>query len=122
MVYSLYMMQHTLPIKKNQDFRIVYKKRISKADKRLIVYIKKNSSEFNRLGISVSKKVGNSVVRHRIKRLLRECYRDGEIRVTPGYDIVVVARNDAKGASYYEIKESLFFLLKLHGLLKKVNN
>lgn len=116
------MMQHTLPIKKNQDFKIVYKKRISKADKRLIVYINNNESKYNRLGISVSKKVGNSVVRHHIKRLLKESYRNWEYKVIPGYDIVVVARKDANGASFYEIKDSLFFLLKLHGLLKKVNN
>ncbi len=109
-------MKKTIALKKNQDFRIVYNKRKSKADKRIVIYISKNELNMNRLGISVSKKVGNSVVRHRIKRLIKESYRNSEEKFKTGYDIVVVARAGAKGALYREIQQSLIFLLRLQGL------
>lgn len=59
-------------LKKNKDFQIVYRKGQSYANKYLVMYIYQNQSERNRLGISVSKNVGNSVVRHRLTRLIRE--------------------------------------------------
>ena len=62
-------------IRKTKDFGIVYNQGKSKANRYLVMYYKKNDLEYNRLGISVSKKVGNSVVRHRITRLIRESYR-----------------------------------------------
>ena len=60
---------------KNKDFQIIYKKGRSYANKYLVMYVLENHREENRLGISVSKKVGNSVVRHRVTRLIRESYR-----------------------------------------------
>ena len=59
----------------------------SYANRYLVVYLLKNESEGNQVGISVSKKVGNSVVRHRITRLIRESYRLNENRICKGYDI-----------------------------------
>lgn len=102
---------------KNKDFQVVYKKGKSYANKYLVMYILKNNTEENRLGISVSKKVGNSVVRHRVKRLIKESYRLNENRFRTGCDIVVVARKDAKGRNYSEIESALLHLARLHGLL-----
>ena len=65
-------------LKKNSDFQIVYKSRNSYANRYLVMYIRKNDLEKNRIGISVSKKVGNSIVRHRLTRLIRESYRLNE--------------------------------------------
>ena len=62
-------------LKKNDDFRNVYKKGKSFANRYLVMYVLENHTDKNRLGISVSKKVGNSVVRHRVTRLVRESYR-----------------------------------------------
>ena len=62
-------------LKKNYDFQQVYRKGKSYANKYLVMYVLENNMDKNRLGISVSKKVGNSVVRHRITRLIRESYR-----------------------------------------------
>ena len=96
-------------LKKNRDFQIVYKKGKSFANKYLVMYVLKNNDrlnkeEMNRLGISVSKKVGNSVVRHRLTRLIRESYRLQESRFQRGLDIVVICRASAKGKSYNELE------------------
>ena len=72
-----------------------------------MLYILDNGTDRNRLGISVSKKVGNSVVRHRVKRLIKESYRLNEERFLPGYDLVYIARVSSKDKSYREIEKSL---------------
>ena len=93
-------------LKKNRDFQTVYKYGKSAANRYLIMYI--------RLGISVSKKVGNSVVRHRLARLIRESYRLSETRFHSGYDIVVIARPVAKDKNYFEVESALLHLGKVH--------
>ena len=102
---------------KNQDFQNVYRKGKSYANKYLVMYLLENNTEENRLGISVSKKVGNSIVRHRITRLIRESYRLQESKFQNGYDMVVVARTNAKGKSYAEIESALIHLGKLHNII-----
>ena len=97
---------------KNRDFQIVYKKGKSTANKYLVMYVLKNETEENRLGISVSKKVGNSVVRHRITRLIRESYRLNMDKFGKGYDLVVIARTTAKDRTYKEIESALLHLAK----------
>ena len=108
-------------LKKNRDFRTVYRDGKSYANRLLVMYTLKNDSDRNRLGISVSKKVGNSVVRHHITRLVRESYRLHEEMFHSGWDIVVIARAGAKNASYHEprrkedgitLKKILIFLIK----------
>lgn len=97
-------------MKKTNDFRNVYKNGKSYADKYLVVYVWKNNSSYNKLGISCSKKIGNSVVRHRFARLVREVYRLHEDVFNSGLDIVVVARACAKESTYFDIKDSLLSL------------
>lgn len=104
-------------LKKNRDFQNVYKKGRSAANKLLIMYVLKNGTEQNRYGISVSKKVGNSVVRHRVTRLLRESYRLHEEMFNSGLDIVVIARADAKTASYQKIESALLHLGNLQKII-----
>ncbi len=105
-------------LKKNSDFRHVYENGKSYADKYLVMYVLENNKEVNRLGISASKKVGNSVVRHRFSRLVRESYRLHENIFNSGLDIVVVARKSAASVRYYEIERALLHLSKLHRILK----
>ena len=109
-------------IKKNEDYQKVYHSGKSYANKYLVMYVKKNESETGRLCISVSKKVGNSVVRHRIARLIRESYRLNESKFHSGWDIVVIARQGAKGRNYFEIESAVLHLAKLHKLLCEVSN
>lgn len=111
-------MLFTESLKKNYQFRYVYNRGRSIANRLLVMYVVKNSTQQNRFGISVSKKVGNSVVRSRITRLLRESYRLSEHRIAQGYDIVVIARTAANGADYHKIESALLHLLKKQKLLK----
>ena len=105
-------------LKKYGDFQRVYRRGRSYANKYLIMYIRKQDTAGNRIGISVSKKVGNSVIRHRITRLIRESYRLNEHLFVRGLDIVVVARPGAKGRSFFEIESALLHLGRLHGILE----
>ena len=105
-------------LKKNQDFQSVYRKGRSYANKLLVMYVLENNMERNRLGISVSKKVGNSVVRHHVTRLVRESYRLQENIFNSGLDIVVIARANAASASYAEIESALLHLGKHHKIIR----
>ncbi len=104
-------------LKKNYDFQQVYRKGKSYANKYLVMYVMKSDLSVNRIGISVSKKVGNSVVRHRVTRLIRESYRLGEATFHTGYDIVVVARAGAKGKDFFEIDSAMKHLFGLHHII-----
>ena len=105
-------------LKNNFDFQFVYKNGKSYANKYLVMYVLENSIKRNRLGISVSKKVGNSVVRHKVTRLIRESYRLHENIFNSGLDIVVVARKGAALVGYYEIESALLHLSRLHHIIK----
>lgn len=111
-------MKFSESLKKNRQFQFVYKNGRSRANKYLVMYVKENSLGMNRIGISVSKKVGNSVVRHRITRLVRESYRLHENVFNSGLDMVIVARVTAADVGYYEIESALLHLAKLHGVVK----
>jgi ribonuclease P protein component len=112
-------MKHSQSLKKNADFQNVYKCGKSFANRYLVMYVKENDLSTNRIGISVSKKVGNSVVRHRVKRLILESYRLHEDMFNSGLDMVIIARTTAKDKSYTDIKSAVMHLGKLHGILVK---
>ncbi|MBQ3514171.1 MAG: ribonuclease P protein component [Lachnospiraceae bacterium] len=101
-------------LKNFKEFSNVYQNGTSFANKYLVMYICENEWKENRIGISVSKKVGNSVVRHRLTRLIRESYRLNVSNILCGYDIVVVGRPNAKGRTYEEIESAFMHLVKLH--------
>ena len=99
-------------LKTNRDFSRVYRRGTSKADSLLVLYaLKREDDGPNRFGVSVSKKVGNSVVRHRIKRRLKEIYRQSEDGFSAGYDLAVIARSHASEAEYCELEQSLIRLM-----------
>ena len=106
-------------LKKNRDFQLVNKTGTSYVNKYLVMYAKENQLGKNRIGISVSKKVGNSVVRHRLCRLVRESYRLHEDVFRRGFDIVVVARVSAKERTFREIESAFLHLGRLHHLVEK---
>ena len=115
-------MEYSESLKKNRDFQLVYKKGTSYANKYLVMYVRENQLEKNRIGISVSKKVGNSVVRHRLCRLIRESYRLHENLFRRGLDIVVVARVSAKERTFREIESAFLHLGRLHKIVEKNQN
>ena len=101
-------------IKKNSEYRDIYNRKNSRAFGCLIMYISDNGTDSNRLGISVSKRVGNSVVRHRFSRRIREIFKNNDFRCLQGKDIIVVARNTAGRADYNKLNADYIRLLQDH--------
>ncbi|MBE6048830.1 MAG: ribonuclease P protein component [Clostridium sp.] len=112
-------------LKRNNEFRMVYRHGKSIANNILVLYVFKNrnnkdkdSTSYNKIGISVSKKVGNSVVRSRCKRLITESYRIKVNDLKTGYDCIFVARTNIKGKDYNQVNRAVDSLLKKAGLYK----
>lgn len=108
-------------LKDNSDFRKIYSRKNSFANRYLVMYISENGTDTLRLGVSVSKKVGNSIVRHRLARLIREAFRLNCDNLKRGLDIVVVARAGLKDKGYKETQEAMIHLFKLHKVMKNIN-
>ena len=112
-------MRNYISLKNRREFSNVYQCGKSFANKNLVMYVLENDKKENRLGISDSKKVGNSVVRHRVTRLVRECYRLHQMDLKTGYDLVVVARIPSKDCNYFDMEKSFMHMVKLHRLRKE---
>ena len=112
-------MKYSESLKKHKDFQHVYKKGSSYANKYLVMYVLETDGDDIRIGISVSKRVGNSVVRHRFTRLVRESFRLNRDKLKSGRDIVVVARAAAKDKSFDRIERAFLHLCGLHNILKE---
>ena len=106
-------------LKKNYQFRYVYNKGKSIANRFLVMYVVRNNKDSDFLGVSVSKKVGKSVRRSRVTRLIKENMRLMEHDLKKGFDIVIIARVSAGSADFYDIKKSLAALLKKHKLIEE---
>lgn len=109
-------MKSTTSLKKNHEFRRLYGKGKSAASKCAVVYCSRNRKHENRLGITVSAKLGGAVARNRIRRRLKEVYRLNEHLLSIGYDIVIVARARSRYAAWDELQSSVMFLFKKLGL------
>ncbi len=109
-------------MKKNSVFRYVYANGVSVSNRLLVLYKRDNNSEINYLGVTVGKKVGNAVVRNRVKRLIKESYRLSEEKVAAGYDLVVIARAAAgpldRASAFKAVDRALKSLLLKQGLLE----
>ena len=106
-------------LKKNQDFQTVYRGGKTYANKYQVMYVMDSCREDTRIGISASKKVGNSVVRHRFARLVRESFRLNKDILEDGKDIIVVARVAAKDKNFDKIESAFLHLCGLHNILKE---
>ena len=115
-------MEFSESLKKNRDFKTVYSNGKSRANKYLVMYVMKNGTEKNRIGISVSKKVGNSVVRHHLTRLIREIYRLNEHYFKKGLDIIFIVRVNAKSIDYHTLEKALMHVAGIHRVLEKNSN
>lgn len=110
-------------IKDNKEFQHVFDAGKSFANRQLVIYYIRKSpqdqQEHFRIGISVGKKIGNAVTRNRIKRYLRQSFRELETRIIPTLNIVVIARQPTKDMNYREVKKSVVHLLSKQQLFKK---
>ena len=112
-------MKTTVSLKENHQFRRLYQKGRTAADGRLALYVRPNGRRGNRLGLTVSTKLGHAVVRNRTRRRMREVYRLHEDQLVQGVDLVIVARVRATYSSYWQIEQSFLRLAEKLGLLKK---
>ncbi|MDF2902741.1 MAG: rnpA [Bacillus sp. (in: firmicutes)] len=114
-------MKKKFRIKKNKDFQIVFKQGKSFANRQFIIYVlKKNEQSKFRIGLSVSKKIGNSVMRNRIKRRIRQSFFELKDFIKEENDYVIIARKPAAEMEFHEIKSSLIHLLKLSKVLNRI--
>ena len=112
-------MLYTISLKDNRSFRRLYSSGKSAVSPYMAIYVKKNRLGTNRLGMTVSKKIGCAVVRNRTRRRLKEIYRTHEAAFRSGYDIVVVARSRAVGADFALLTKNFLGCAGKLGLLKK---
>ena len=111
---------NTKGLKKDCDFRKVYKHGKSFANRYLVMYILENKSDSSRIGISVSKKVGNAITRNKIRRRIKEAYRlNIDENVKNGYDIIFIARVSCNEAEYKDIDNAINHLVKKSNLINK---
>ena len=111
---------NTKGLKKDSDFRKVYKHGKSFANRYLVMYILENKSDSSRIGISVSKKVGNAITRNKIRRRIKEAYRlNIDENVKNGYDIIFIARVSCNEAEYKDIDKDINHLVKKSNLIDK---
>lgn len=105
-------MRKTHRLKSNNDFQDVFKNGKSFANRQLVLYYLPKPDQLSfKVGLSVSKKIGNAVVRNRIKRYLRQAFHEMEAQIKDSYDFVVIARKPTKEIDYHQLKKSLTHIL-----------
>ena len=111
------MMKKRFRIKKEKDFKVIFKRGKSYANRQFVVYLKDQEIPHLRLGISVSKRLGNAVKRNQIKRRIRAFYQlhKNELK---SLEYVVIARNPVKDMDYHEIEKSLLHVLRIAKCIK----
>lgn len=113
-------MKKTFRVKDNKEFQMIFKKGKSFANRQLVIYyLNKQGQSHFRVGLSVGKKIGNAVIRNRIKRYLRQAFQNLEGQLSTEYDIIIIARQPTKNMTFKEIESSLLHLLSKEHLLKK---
>jgi ribonuclease P protein component len=108
----------SVSLKNNHDFRRLYAKGKSATSPYMVLYCRPNKLGMNRVGITVSAKLGKAVVRNRLRRRLREVYRLNEDRLSPGYDIILVARGRVKTAVFRDLETDFHALCLKLGIVR----
>ena len=113
-------MKKKFRIKKNEEFQLVIHRGESFANRQFVIYIlDKQEQDFFRIGLSVSKKIGNAVIRNQVKRYIRQTFLELNENIPAGKDFVIIARKPAADMTFSEVKSSLMHVLKRAGVLKK---
>ncbi|QEK13534.1 ribonuclease P protein component [Crassaminicella thermophila] len=111
-------MKDTLRLRENTDFKKIYAKGVSLANRYLVLFYMNKEQQYNRVGFIASKKVGKSVVRNRARRLMKESFRIYSSQVKKGYDLIFIARANIKDATYKDVEKAMVHILKKSKLLK----
>jgi ribonuclease P protein component len=110
-------MKREVRLKKPAQFSLVYNQGISQANQLLVIRAKSNGLDFSRYGISINKRVGNAVLRNRIKRVLREILRLAPL--PPGWDIILIVRGPAAKSDYRQLEKSVLNLFSRAHIMMK---
>ena len=111
-------MKYTDVITRDYEFRRLYSKGTSAGTSRIVLYCRKNRLPVNRLGLTVSTKIGKAVQRNRIRRRFREIYRLNEEKLSQGWDIVLVARGKSRYSEYGQLEADFLYLTEKLGLMR----
>ena len=111
-------MKYSTSLKLNHIFQRLYRSN-GQANGYFVLYARKNRLDTNRVGITVSKKLGKAHIRNRVRRRIREIYRLNEDRFQPGWDIVVVARAKSVDADFGKMTKAYLQLAEKAGILKE---
>ena len=113
-------MKKTKMLKKNYEFKNVLNRGKFYSGKYIVVFIKKNNKKnINCLGIAISSKLGKAVKRNYVKRIIRENYSKVEEHLKTGYDMVFIARVNAKDCAYAEIESAIYNLAGKHHMVEE---
>lgn len=113
---------HPERLKKRWEFQRGYRKGQKYWNREFVIYVHHNAFNSTRLGITASKKIGNSVRRNRTKRLIREVFRLSKERIRTGYDIIVVGRTPSIHLDYQRAQKALLYLFRKARILEKSGN
>lgn len=107
-------------VKKESEFQCVFKNGQSIANRQLVLYVYPKPEQVHfRVGLSVGKKIGNAVERNQVKRYLRQALHELESVIQPDIDFILIARQDIKGKSFIQVKQSMIHVMKLANILDK---
>lgn len=108
-------------LRKNMEFKKVYKSGKNYWNRNLIVYVRRNGTDKTRIGISITKKVGNAVVRNKLKRRIREVSRVYLPNLRKGYDLIFIPKKNAVDISFTELESAIMHIYRISGITEKVN-
>lgn len=108
-----------ITVKSYFDFKKAYTQGKSYGNRNLVLYVRKNNLGYTRVGFTVSKKVGTAVVRNKIKRRLREIFREYEDSIKEGFDLIFIARTNVPDISFKELKSAFHHILRVSKMVKK---
>jgi len=112
-------MEKKFRLRKNEDFKNVYKDGKNYWNRNLVLYKKKNGLDYSRIGFSITKKFGNSVERNRAKRRLKEVCRLNFYNIKDGYDIIIIPKKNIVDINYKELKSAMLHIFKISRLIRK---
>lgn len=112
-------MEKKFRIRKSMEFKKVYNGGKNYWNRNLILYTRLNKLEESRIGITITKKIGNAVVRNKIRRRIKEIYRLNFYRIKGGYDLVFIPKKNVVDISYKELESAVIHILKISSMLKE---